>query len=106
MTDATLLDAMKTMRTTVGRIGSNGMTLVEVAIAVALIVLILSISIPNIARAIQNADDQKTEKELQNIYTAIVIFQTATGRRPASWAELQPYIWIPDAQNKYQLNAG
>ena len=68
----------------------------------AIMMFLALIAIPNLARARQNAEDAKTQKELQSIYTAIVVFHTQNGYEPSSWAELRPYITIDET--KYELN--
>lgn len=83
---------------------SRGFTLLEIVILVAILSILASIAVPNLARARQNAEDARTEKELQGIYTAIVMFEAFNGRKPISWAELDPYIRIPNAATKYELN--
>lgn len=88
------------------KMGSRGFTVLELMILVAIITILASIGVPNLARAKQNAEDTRTQKELQSIYTAIVMFEGFNGRRPISWAELDPYIRIPSAASKYVLNAG
>lgn len=85
---------------------AKGFTLLELVILIAVITILVSIALPNLARARQNAEDARTEKELQGIYTAIVMFEGFNGRKPVSWAELDPYIRIPNAAAKYELNVG
>ena len=80
----------------------KGFTLVELMVVVAIIALLAMIAIPNVARARQNAEDAKTQKELHSIYTATVMFQTQNGRAPTSLTELQPYITINET--KYEWN--
>ena len=82
----------------------KGFTLLELMIVIAIFGILGSIALPNLARARQSAEDARTEKELQSIYTAIVMFETANGRSPTSWAEMQGYIMIPNAESKYVLN--
>ena len=84
------------------RISSKGFTFVEIMVVVAIISLLAMIAVPSVARARQNAEDAKTQKELQSIYTAIVMFHTQNGHEPTSWAELRPYITIDET--KYELN--
>ena len=69
---------------------------------VALLALLAMIAIPSVARARQNAEDAKTQKELQSIYTAAVTFQVQNNRYPTSWTELRPYITVDES--KYELN--
>ncbi|MBI4357697.1 MAG: hypothetical protein HY584_00200 [Candidatus Omnitrophica bacterium] len=83
----------------------KGFTVLDLVITVAILALLLSVSLPNFLRMRQNAEDQKAEKELQNIYTAIVIFEAMNGRKPTSWAEMKDYIDIPNAEDFYELNA-
>ena len=71
-------------------------------LVVAILALLAMIAIPSLARARQNAEDAKTQKELQSIYTAIVMFQTQNNRYPTSLVELRPYITIDET--KYELN--
>ena len=80
----------------------RGFTLVEVMMVVAIIALLAMIAIPSVARARQNAEEAKTQKELQSIYTAMVMFQVQNNRNPVSLAELRPYITIDET--KYELN--
>ena len=80
----------------------NAFTLVELMVVVAIITLLAIIAIPSAARARQNAEDAKTQKELQSIYTAMVMFQTQHNYAPTTWAELRPYITVDET--KYDLN--
>lgn len=80
-------------------------TLVELMVVVAVISLLAAIALPNSLRARQNADDAKTQKELQSIYTAIVMYENDHKQKPTTWADLQPYITIANAEDKYELNA-
>ena len=80
----------------------NAFTLIELMLVVALISLLAMIAIPSAARARQNAEDAKTQKELQSIYTAIVMFQVQYNYTPTTWAELRPYITVDET--KYDLN--
>lgn len=104
---------MSTVRDAVGAVrGARAMmqqhrafTLVELMVVVALIALLSAIGLPNVARARQNADDAKTQKELQSIYTAIVMYENDHHQKPTTWTDLQPYITIANAENKYELNA-
>ena len=81
----------------------NGFMLLELMVVVAVISLVAAVAIPNTARARQNADDAKTQKELQSIFSAIVLFQVNNGfRLPTSWEELRPYITVDE--DKYELN--
>lgn len=84
--------------------GSRGFTLIQLMVAIAVVTILVSIALPNLARARQNAEDTRTEKELQSIYAAIIMFETANGRRPVSWFEMRNYISIPNAESKYELN--
>ena len=84
--------------------GSGGFTLLQLVVAIAVVTILVSVALPNLARARQNAEDTRTEKELQSIYTAIVMFETANGRRPASWFEMRNYIPIQNIEGKYELN--
>ena len=78
-------------------------TLVELMVVVAVISLLAAIAIPNAARARQTAEDAKTQKELQSIYTAVVMFQVNNGfRLPTSWEELRPFITVDES--KYELS--
>ena len=88
------------VRVATGRLG--GFTVVELMAVVAVIALLAMIGIPSIARARQNAEDAKTQKELHSIYTAIVMFETENGRQPTSLSELRPYITVDET--KYELN--
>ena len=85
---------------------ARGFTILEIMIIAAILTILASIALPNLARARQNAEDARMEKELQSIYTAIVMFETANGRRPNSWDEMRNYIWIPGVESKYELNTG
>lgn len=80
----------------------RGFTFVEIMIVVAVLMLIMAMAIPNVARARKNAEDSKAVKDLQSIYTAIVIFRAANNRAPANWVELSPYVAVNTA--KYELN--
>jgi len=84
------------------RAPTRGFTFVEVMLVTAIITLLAAIALPNIARARQNAEDAKTQKELQSIYTAVVMFQTVNNRTPTGWDELRPYITIDES--KYEFN--
>ena len=84
------------------RTPTQGFTLVEVMLVVGIIALLAMIAIPSVARARQNAEDAKTQKELQSIFTAMVMFQTQNNRYPTSLVELRPYITIDET--KYELN--
>jgi len=82
----------------------RGFTLIQLTVAIAVVTILVSIALPNLARARQNAEDTRTEKELQSIYTAIVMFETANGRRPVTWGEMRNYIPIQNIESKYELN--
>ena len=97
-------EAMETMKLTRAEKGKKGFTLIELVIVVATLAIIMSVALPNLARARQNADDTRVQKELQNLYTAIVMFETANGRKPVSFDELQTYISIPNVDARYELN--
>ena len=84
------------------RTPTQGFTLVELMLVVGIIALLAMIAIPSVARARQNAEDAKTQKELQSIFTAMVMFQTQNNRYPTSLVELRPYITIDET--KYELN--
>ena len=97
-------NAIKKMKNTMK--DTRGFTILEIMIIAVILTILASIALPNLARARQNAEDARTEKELQSIYTAIVMFETANGRRPNSWNEMRNYIWIPGVESKYELNTG
>ncbi len=80
----------------------RGFTLIEIMFVVAIITLLAMIAIPSAARARQNAEDAKTQKELQSIYIAIVMFENQNNREPTSWAELRPYITVDET--RYEVN--
>lgn len=83
----------------------NGFTLVELMIVIAIFGILGSMAIPNLARARQTADDAKIQKELNSIYTAIVMFEGLNGRKPSALSELVPnYIPISNIESKYELN--
>ena len=84
------------------RAPTRGFTLVEVMLVTAIIALLAAIALPSIARARQTAEDAKAQKELQSIYTAVVMFQAMNNRYPTSWVELRPYITVDES--KYELN--
>ncbi len=79
-----------------------GFTLIELIIVITVISLLAMIAFPSALRARQNADDTKTVKELQSIYTAVVIFRASNNRSPTSWVELSPYVSVDT--NRYELN--
>lgn len=86
---------------------ARGFSLVETMIVVAIISILLTVAIPNVARARQNAEDTRTTAELNSIYTAIVTFQASNNfRLPTSWDELKGYISISNVEQKYELNPG
>jgi len=89
-----------------GRLRDNrGFTILQTLIVVIVIGILVSVALPNALRARQTADDAKTEKELKNIYTAIVMFECLNSRKPQSLGELVPdYINIPNIEAKYELN--
>ena len=77
--------------------------MVELMIVMAVVVLLAAIAAPNVSRARQTAEDAKTEKELQSIYTAIVMYQVNNGFQfPMSWADLVGYITVDES--KYEIN--
>jgi len=86
---------------------SQGFTILELMIVLAIFGILGSIAIPNLARARENAEDAKAQRELNNIYTAIVMFEGLNGRKPQSLQELVPgYIHISNIEQKYELNIG
>ena len=79
-----------------------GFSLVETMGLLVIIALLAAIAIPNTLRARQTAEETKTQKELQGIHTAIIMFEISNMRKPTSWDELRDYIMVDEA--KYILN--
>ena len=84
---------------------NRGFTILQMLIVIVIIGILVSVALPNALRARQTADDAKTERELKNIYTAIVMFECLHSRKPRFLGELVPaYINIPNIEDKYELN--
>lgn len=83
---------------------NSGFSLVEVMIVLAIVVLLAIIAVPSFARVRHDAENARAVKELQSLYTAIIIFETQNNRQPRSWDELAPYISVEGLKERYELN--
>ncbi|MBU2541061.1 MAG: prepilin-type N-terminal cleavage/methylation domain-containing protein [Candidatus Omnitrophica bacterium] len=83
----------------------KGFTLVEIMIVVGVLALLMAISLPILSRMRQNANEAKTQAELNSLYKAVNMYYAYNGRYPSELSELSDYITIANIDNKYELNS-
>lgn len=84
----------------------KGYTLPEVAIVAATIGLLAGMATIGILRHRQNAEDVRTQGELQSIYKAMEAYRMTYGRYPTTYRELSEFISIPNFDRRYRINSG
>ncbi|GEM_PF-3693449 len=82
----------------------RGFSLTEMMVVTGVIAMVASISVVGVSRHRENAEDVKMQAELSSIYKGMEAFRQVYGRYPASYAELQPFVSIPDFNNRYDIN--
>ena len=81
-------------------IGSTrGFTLIELLVVVAIIALLISILLPSLSQARQQAKAIKCAANLKMVGTAVAIYTTEYGAYPAS------YLYPTDAKGSYSYPA-
>ena len=72
--------------------GQRGFSLLSTLLAVMILAVILAIAVPRFSSAIATANTVKVQADLTALDTAIVLYQTAKGKNPASIDDLAEYV--------------
>ena len=70
----------------------QGFSLLSTLMAVMILAVILAIAVPRFSSAIGTANAVKVQADLTALDTAIVLYQTAKGKNPASIDDLTEYV--------------
>ena len=70
----------------------RGFSLLSTLLAVMILAVILAIAVPRFTSAIATANTVKVQADLTALDTAIVLYQTAKGKNPASIDDLAEYV--------------
>ena len=70
----------------------RGFSLLSTLMAVMILAVILAIAVPRFSSAIGTANAVKVQADLTALDTAIVLYQTAKGKNPASIDDLTEYV--------------
>ena len=70
----------------------QGFSLLSTLMAVMILAVILAIAVPRFSSAIGTANAVKVQADLTALDTAIVLYQTAKGKDPASIDDLTEYV--------------
>ena len=70
----------------------RGFSLLSTLLAVMILAVILAIAVPRFSSAIATANTVKVQADLTALDTAIVLYQTAKGKNPASIDDLAEYV--------------
>lgn len=84
----------------------GGYTLPELGLVAAIIGLLAGMATIGILRHRQNAEDVRTQGELQSIYKAMEAYRMTYGRYPTNYTELSEFISIPNFSRRYRINSG
>lgn len=82
----------------------SGFSLTELMVVTGVIAMVAAIATVGVSRHRQNAEDVKMQAELNSIYKGMEAYRQVYGRTPVSYAELQPFVSIPDFNNRYDIN--
>jgi len=83
---------------------NRGFSLQELTIAAAIVGLLVAATAIGVRRYRENAEDVRMQAELTSIYKAMEAFRSVNGRYPRSYAELRPFIAIPNFDQRYEIN--
>ena len=72
--------------------GQRGFSLLSTLLAMMILAVILAIAVPRFSSAIATANTVKVQADLTALDTAIVLYQTAKGKNPASIDDLAEYV--------------
>ena len=72
--------------------GQRGLSLLSTLLAEINLAVILAIAVPRFSSAIATANTVKVQADLTALDTAIVLYQTAKGKNPASIDDLAEYV--------------
>lgn len=78
--------------------------MLELIVVTGVIALVGAMAVVGVSRHRDNAEDVKMQSELTSIHKAMEAYRQVYGRYPANYAELQPFISIPDFANRYEIN--
>lgn len=82
----------------------RGFSLTELMVVTGVIAMVAAIAVVGVSRHRNNAEDVKMQAELNSIYKGMEAYRQVYGRTPVSYAELQPFVSIPDFANRYEIN--
>jgi prepilin-type N-terminal cleavage/methylation domain-containing protein len=82
----------------------GGFSLTELMVVTGVIAMVAAIAAVGVSRHRENAEDVRMQAELNSIYKGMETHRQVYGRYPASYAELQPFVSIPDFGNRYDIN--
>jgi general secretion pathway protein G len=81
---------------------ASGYTLMEIMLVVAIIAVIAGGVIVKMTGALDVAKIQRTEQDINNIYSALKLYESTTGSKPANWTKLMDSIPIDPWNTPYQ----
>lgn len=83
---------------------NRGFSLQELTIVTAIMSLLVVATVIGVRRYRENAEDARMQAELVSIHKAMEAFHLVNGRYPQSYAELRPFITIPNFDQRYEIN--
>lgn len=84
---------------------NKGITIIELTIVLSIIALLVAITVPNLLRIRQEANESKIKAELKTIHSGISIYYLEKSTYPKSFNDLKGYLNNLDYfSDKFELN--